>query len=156
MTTQLDPKSLTDKQIDRRVGAIYRYFDRYAEGDPFGWDWPTMRVVFPEAVDECHSLKMEARRRMWAGTWTLEQPEYRVFWYKWPDNGDQFVEVTDELWADATVRIAGLGYVDIGHEYVTPANRLEIIARLERQMGALPADNVAGRLKFEKALRALR
>jgi len=63
--------TMTDQQMQDRGLQILKTFDEYAEGDPFGWDWPTMTMIFPELVAEFREIQAEAKRRVAAGTWTL-------------------------------------------------------------------------------------
>lgn len=46
-------------RIYRDYLAILASFDRAATGDPYGWDWPTMNVLFPQRVARARMLKRE-------------------------------------------------------------------------------------------------
>ena len=54
---------MSKRRMEQRARAILRVFDRASAGDPYGWDWPTMSVLFPELVAEFDTIKAEWRRR---------------------------------------------------------------------------------------------
>jgi hypothetical protein len=62
---------LSECQIINAMIRIQRHFDRYAASDPFGWDWPTMKIVFPELCDRYFALKAEGISRIKKGTWNV-------------------------------------------------------------------------------------
>lgn len=67
-----DPGGATDHALTRRMVAIIRGFCEYSESDPFGWDWATMRLVFPEECAEYGLLRDETLRRLEAsGGWFM-------------------------------------------------------------------------------------
>jgi hypothetical protein len=57
------PADMTDKQLLREGQKIIDGFWKAAQGDPYGWDWPTMFVLYPEKVERFRELKAEWRLR---------------------------------------------------------------------------------------------
>jgi hypothetical protein len=54
-------RDLTDEQLER----VYRrLYDRLAESGPFGWDWPTLRVVNPGLYKSLKEVYQELRQRV--------------------------------------------------------------------------------------------
>lgn len=45
------------RDLLQRRQEIFDTFDRESRGDPYGWDWPTMRVLFPELVAELQDVQ---------------------------------------------------------------------------------------------------
>ena len=41
---------------------ILAFFDDYSTSDPYGWDWPTMRMIFPEKCQRYEQLRAEYRK----------------------------------------------------------------------------------------------
>jgi len=60
---------LTDKQIVRLANRLHERIRFWAQGDPFGWDWPTLRVCYPGLHDDFRSVIAEGRKRQ------LHKPE---------------------------------------------------------------------------------
>lgn len=44
-----------------RLEEILDFFDNEARSDPWGWDWPTMRVLFPDLCAEARQLIRELK-----------------------------------------------------------------------------------------------
>ncbi len=61
--TSRDPASMTDDELKGAALDVRDYFADYSEGDPYGWDWPTMRAVFPELCARHDALVDEYWRR---------------------------------------------------------------------------------------------
>lgn len=59
----VDPDLMTDKAICEEAQAIKDKFDEASEGDPYGWDWPTMFVLFPDEVTRFRALRDEWMKR---------------------------------------------------------------------------------------------
>ena len=57
----MEQNIVSDEEIYQRCNEIIQYFCDYAsEGnDPFGWDWPTMYLLFPEKCQQYDALKKE-------------------------------------------------------------------------------------------------
>jgi hypothetical protein len=53
---------LTKDQLEIIAIKIFAAFNKYSRGDPFGWDWPTMRVIFPAKCRVYDRLKTQWRR----------------------------------------------------------------------------------------------
>ncbi len=56
-------KEKTDQELIDRYCEIIDWFYEYSKSDPFGWDWPTMGLLFPELVEEAREIRTEARER---------------------------------------------------------------------------------------------
>lgn len=55
--------------IERQYYAVIRaYMRAYAAGGSFGFDWPTMRVNWPEGYARCKELETMARSMIKART----------------------------------------------------------------------------------------
>lgn len=62
-------EKVSNERLVQRYNAILLKFDRASRGDPFGWDWPTMGVLFPELVSEARTIRAEAVKRRENGKW---------------------------------------------------------------------------------------
>lgn len=61
--TKTNIHNLTDEQIQDRFNEILDGLP--PDGHPgYGWDWPTIRAVFPDDYDELLGLRAEASRRL--------------------------------------------------------------------------------------------
>jgi hypothetical protein len=60
---------LTDKQLIRLAGRLNGRVRRWAQGDPFGWDWPTLWACDPGLAGDYRAVIAEARKRQ------LHKPE---------------------------------------------------------------------------------
>jgi hypothetical protein len=58
-----DPKGMSEENIREEIAAILNFFDEAARDDPWGWDWETMRVLFPAQYARGRSLVNELKRR---------------------------------------------------------------------------------------------
>lgn len=64
-----------NRRLVQRYNAILRQFDRASRGDPYGWDWPTMNVLYPELVAEAREIRAEAKKRRENGRWPVSTVE---------------------------------------------------------------------------------
>ncbi len=55
---------LSDNQIINRMNRILAFFHKSSAGDPYGCDWPTMNMTFPNECEEYRFLKAEAISRL--------------------------------------------------------------------------------------------
>ena len=68
--SEVDLSKLRQSRLVSRYNRIVRSFSRdCAGGGSFGFDWPTMGVLFPDRVAECRRIRAEARRRRDLGRW---------------------------------------------------------------------------------------
>ena len=54
---------LTDKQVVRLAHKLHDRIRYWSQGDPFGWDWPTLRTCLPGLHDDFRSVLAEVRKR---------------------------------------------------------------------------------------------
>jgi hypothetical protein len=54
---------MSERQLIREANKIINFFKKASEGDPFGWDWPTMNMLFPEKVARYEELKAEWKKK---------------------------------------------------------------------------------------------
>ena len=59
----LQVQEMTKRQLIAAARKIIKKFHSEAIGDPYGWDWPTMSVLFPDEVAEYRSYREEYLRR---------------------------------------------------------------------------------------------
>lgn len=59
----VSPSIMSTHDLRAEALAIFDKFHDYSRSDPFGWDWPTMRAIFPEECERFKQLKWESDQR---------------------------------------------------------------------------------------------
>lgn len=63
-TTQpTNPADMTLEEMEKEGNEIIEAFEYASRSDPYGWDWPTMAMTFPELVARFKELKAEWKKR---------------------------------------------------------------------------------------------
>ena len=55
----LSVELLTDKELLAEANTIIDLFRDYSASDPWGWDWPTMRMIFPAQTSRYRDVAHE-------------------------------------------------------------------------------------------------
>ena len=53
----------SDADLEAALTSIIKKFDDYARSDPYGWDVPTMKLIFPEDFARAKNIQAELRKR---------------------------------------------------------------------------------------------
>lgn len=62
-TCPQNPADMSEEALKEEISAILARFNDYARGCAWGWDWPTMRAVFPREYARGRTLSAELKRR---------------------------------------------------------------------------------------------
>lgn len=94
---------MTNDRIIDEMNSILRTFNEYARDDPFGWDWATMQVIFPEKVDRYRALRHKLKLGSADAAKTSEDRDEEKATQEaeakgFKDNRDR--EVLERLWRD--------------------------------------------------------
>lgn len=57
---------LNKDQCEMILIGIMGFFDDHSKGDPYGWDWPTMRVLWPNKCRVFKRVQKVYRRLIFA------------------------------------------------------------------------------------------